>query len=246
VVALALGDRLVRVAASNAPASGRAAAPVAIAPLARDLVPFAVTVTLGMLYFRQDVLVVGALRSSAETGLYGVAATLYALTLLLPSAAMAALYPRLSASFVRSPLGFRSAAVKATALLTLAGAAAGVSLAAIASPLVTLLYGPAFAGAVPTLRLLALMLPFHGANAALGQAMQAAHLQRQMLGLTAATVAVNLAALLVLVPRHGIEGAALSLLPSCLFSVALALVIFQRHFGRRALAAAAAATGARA
>jgi len=240
VVALGLGHRLVRsTRAEAAPRAGDAEGGGSFAVLARELVPFAATVTLAMLYFRQDVIVVGALRSEHETGLYGVAATLYAMTLLLPGAAMAAIYPRLAAAFVRSPAGFRSATLRTTAVLVGAGAAVGLALVSVAEPLVRLLYGPAFEGAVPALRLLAALLPLHGASAALGQAMQAARLQRAMLAMTAVTVAVNLVALLLLVPRYGIEGAAFALLASTLLAIAIQVAIFQRRFGRRALAAAA-------
>jgi len=239
VVALVLGHRLVRSARAEAVSDGGAAdAPGAFSALARELVPFAATVTLAMLYFRQDVMVVGALRSEGETGLYGVAATLYAMTLLLPNAAMAAIYPRLAAAFVLSPAGFRAATLRTTGLLVGAGAAVALVLVLVAAPLVRLLYGPAFEGAVPVLRLLAALLPLHGANAALGQAMQAARLQRAMLAMTAVTVVANLAALLVLVPRYGIEGAAVALLASTLLAIGIQAVIFQRQFGRRALAAA--------
>ncbi len=107
--------------------------------------------------------------------------------------------------------------------------------------MVRLLYGADYLGAVPVLLLLAIILPLHGLNAALGQAMQAAHLQNEMTALAAGAVGVNLALNLALVPLLGIEGAALSLLLSSGLSALVLGWIYHRrvvafHLGPRAAA----------
>ena len=86
---------------------------------ARAVVPFALIATASVLYFRQDVLVVGALRSESETGLYGVATALYGMTMLLPGSVMSAVYPRLSAAFATSRDAYRRATLLTTKVLTL-------------------------------------------------------------------------------------------------------------------------------
>lgn len=196
---------------------------------ALELLPFAAIFTFGMLYFRQDVLVVGALRSETETGLYGVAATLYAISLLGPTSVMAALFPRLAAAYASAPSAYREATVLSMKLLSVGGVLATLVLLLVAAPLVRLLYGAEFEGAVPVLRLLFGILPLHGVNAVIGQALQAAHFQRQILAMTAAAVAVNLAALLVLVPRIGIEGGAWALLLTSAASFVWMAWIYHRN-----------------
>lgn len=195
---------------------------------ARDLLPFAAIFTLAMLYFRQDVLVVGALRSETETGLYGVAATLYTMALLGPASVMSALFPRLAASHAASPSAYRDATVLSAKLLAAGGVVATLGLLVVAGPLVRLLYGAAFAGAVPVLGLLFAVLPLHGVNTVLGQALQAAHLQRQVLTMTAAVTSLDLAALFVLVPVLGIAGGAWSILLTSTLSLAWMGAIY--HF----------------
>lgn len=196
---------------------------------ARALVPFAAIFTLGILYFRQDVLVVGALRSEAETGLYGVATTLYALTLLAPNSVMAAVFPRLSAAFGSARGDYHEATILTSKLLTVEGVGVAVVLIAAGPLVVRALYGADFLAAVPTLSLLAAILPLHGVNAALGQAMQAADLQHEMLALTAGAVVVNLAMCLLLVPQMGILGAATALLTtSALSAIALGWIYHRR------------------
>ena len=98
-----------------------------------------------------------------------------------------------------------------------------------AEPLVRVIYGERYVDAVPTLRLLAALLPLHGANAALGQAMQAAHLQNALLGMTVLAVVSNLLANLCFVGRWGIEGAAIALGLSSALSLVVQAVIHHRR-----------------
>jgi len=204
---------------------------------ARAVLPFAAIFTLGILYFRQDVLVVGALRSESETGLYGVATTLYALTLLAPISVMSAVFPRLSAAFGKARDDYHEATVLTSKLLTVEGVLVAIVLIAAGPFIVRLLYGASYLAAVPTLSLLAAILPIHGVNAALGQAMQAAHLQHEMLGLTAGAVAVNLVLLLLLVPPFGILGAAMALLITSALSALVLGWIYHRRISPFALGA---------
>ncbi len=211
LVALALGTRFaVRAGASRG--FGRPAG--SALEFIRALAPFAGIWTLSMLYFRQDVLVVSALRSESETGFYGAAATLYALALMAPNSMMAAIYPRLSAAFGTAREAYHEATILSAKLLMLQGVVMALAIIAIGPWIVRLLYGSNFLAAVPVLCLLAAILPLHGVNSALGQAMQAAHLQKEMLGFTLAASVVNLGLNLVLVPKLGILGAAWALLAS--------------------------------
>jgi O-antigen/teichoic acid export membrane protein len=196
---------------------------------ARAAVPFAVIGTMGVLYFRQDVLVVGALRSQSETGFYGVATALYAMTLLVPGSVMSAVYPRLASVFAKSRDAYHEATVLATKVLTVFCVVMAIAMIAVAPWLVSLLYGTGYLAAVPVFSLLAATFPLHAANGTLGQAMQAGHLEREMLLVTVGTVILNLALNLALVPRLGIEGAALSIL----ISSGLALLVLGWIYHRR-------------
>jgi len=225
-VALAVGQVYVHRAGAEGPYR-RATRP--LAPFARALVPFAAIFTLGILYFRQDVLVVGALRSERETGFYGVAVAFYAMALLVPSSVMAAVYPRLAAAFALSRERFLEASGYTTRLLTTASVPLALGLIAVAHPLVAIVYGERYLEAVPTLCLLAALLPLHGINTALGQGMQAAHLQRPLLGMTALAVASNLLCNLAFVSWLGIEGAPAALAVSSTLSLGVMAWIHHRR-----------------
>ena len=196
---------------------------------ARAVVPFTLIATMGVLYFRQDVLVVGALRSAGETGLYGVATALYAMTLLMPGSVMSAVYPRLSSVFATSRDAYHEATVLATKVLTMFCVVMALGMIAVGPWIVSLLYGAEYLAAVPVFSLLAATFPLHAVNGTLGQAMQAAHLEREMLLATVGTVILNLGLNLSLVPRLGIEGAAISIL----LSSGLAVFIFGWIYHRR-------------
>jgi O-antigen/teichoic acid export membrane protein len=234
VVALGLGERLAKGAGAGEPFR-RPTRP--LLELARALVPFTAIVTLGILYFREDVILVGAMRSKSETGIYGVAAALYVLALLVPNSLMAALYPRLSAAFARSRDEFHEVSMLTTKLLTVCGVVMALAMIAMASWIVRLLYGAHYVDAIPVLSLLAAALPLHGANAALGQATQAAHLQNDLVWLTVFAVIVNLILNLTLIPRFGIEGAACALLASSALSALILGWIYHRRVSPMALRA---------
>lgn len=200
-----------------------------LAPFCRELAPFAAMYALGILYFRQDVLVIGALRTERETGFYAVASVFYAMALLVPGSIMSALYPRLALAYSVSRERWRDATSRAMRLIVAGSLPLALGLIAVAEPLVRMIYGERYVDAAPTLRLLAALLPLHGANAAIGQAMQAAHLQTVLLGMTVLAVVSNLLANLWFVGHVGIEGAAIALGVSSALSLIVQLLIHHRR-----------------
>lgn len=198
--------------------------------LARAVVPFTLLFVVSMAYFRIDVPIVRAVTgSSATTGVYGAAVTLYLSVLLLPESAMAAAYPRLAASYAATPKGYGEATTLVARLLVLGMTPVALSIIVLADPIVRLVYGEAFADSVAVLRLLALSLPIHTFNSALGQALQAAREQNAMLGIVTGGLALHVVATALFVSRWGIEGAAIALLCSSSAVALAALLVVQRR-----------------
>ncbi len=188
---------------------------------ARAVLPFALLFAVSMAYFRIDVPIVGAVTGSpVATGWYGAAATLFLSVLLLPESAMAAAYPRLAAAYATPTGGYGAATALVARLLVLGIAPVALSLILLAEPLVQVIYGDRFAESAAVLRLLALSLPIHALNGALGQALQAARAQDAMLRIVTGGLALHVLATTVFVRWFGIEGAAIALLCS---STAVAL-----------------------
>lgn len=176
--------------------------------------PFAVLLSVSMVYFRIDVLLVGFLRDETETGLYGAAITLYTVLILLLSSVMSAVYPRLSAAFRESREGFVGAAMLSTKLLAVATVPLTVITICVADWALVLVFGAAYQNSAPVLRLLAASLPLHAVNGAIGQALQAGEQQLSMVRIVTMGLAAHVVGIMLLVPMMGIDGAAVSVLIS--------------------------------
>jgi O-antigen/teichoic acid export membrane protein len=178
---------------------------------ARDALPWALLYTVGLAYFRVDILMLQAFRSSAEVGLYGAAGTLVAVLLLLPGAANATLYPRLSAAYPGPWEDFVSLARRALLGLVLVTIPPALLVLAIAAPLLTLLYGAEYRQSAPVLRILAAAVPIHALNVIAGSVLQAANRQTAMVRAVMIALVAQIALGCMLVPRYGMEGAAVAL-----------------------------------
>ncbi|HVT16738.1 MAG TPA: flippase [Thermoanaerobaculia bacterium] len=234
LAALGLGSRMMRAEGASGAFRPRLSE---VLGFGRIAAPFAAMMTLSMLYFRLDILLVERVLGERATGIYGAALTLYSAALLLPSSAMSAIYPRLASLFRNSPDGYARAARLSARLLGLAITPVALALIYFAGPILRLSYGHRFAAAAPILRLLAASLPLHAINGALGQALQAGHFQRAMLRVVVVGVVANGAFNLALLPRLGIEGAALAVFASATVVVIGACICFHRQVARFALSA---------
>jgi O-antigen/teichoic acid export membrane protein len=193
------------------------------------VLPFGALLTLSMLYFRVDVLIVGGLRGPAETGLYAAALSLHSAVLLVPDSVMAAVYPRLAARFHHSRESYVNGSLATLRLLLVIVVPTGLVLFAAAGPLLTMLYGREFAGSADTLRLLTLSLPLHAVNGVLGQALQAGHRQAAVLRIVSTGLSAQIALTIVLVSRYGYSAAPVALVLSSLIVALANAVVFYRH-----------------
>src|SRR5262249_2523178 len=182
-----------------------------LAPLARALPSFGAMLVLAMVYFRVDVLVLGAMRGERETGIYGAGLTLYSVALLLPDSVLAAVYPRLAASFRSGRDGFARAALLAAKLLAIGLVPVAVGLIELAPAVLGHVYGEKFLEAAPALALLAASLPIHALNGAFGQALQAGGYQGAMLCVGLVGTGIHIPITLALVALLGVPGPPLAL-----------------------------------
>lgn len=183
-----------------------------------------------------------ALRSGASMFLFRGSVALYTsanvfiLGLLLPAAAIAdfagaekmlraaqgaltpmsqALFPRMSSLMERDRRRALRWGLRILFALTAAGVLAGAVLALAAPLLVRWVLGPGYTGAVPLLRALAAVIPLVAASNVLGvQLMLPLGLDGSFNAIVIVAGAVNLAAALLLVPRLGPMGMAVSIVAS--------------------------------
>lgn len=204
------------------PAFGR------VIELARRSLPIAITGIVIMTYSRLDVLVLSSRLDAAAVGLYGIAFRLTEPFQIAAASFGLSVFSRFSSLF-HDPGGTSLRRVTVRYLIaTLAyGVVAAVTLGVLAPPLLTRLL-PAYAAAVPVLRLLSAALVFRTFNATLAGIIQGAGRFRLLTGIAVWNLVLVFALLQVLVTRFHAPGAALALLIGEAVNSALQLGVVAR------------------
>ncbi|MBG6092239.1 lipopolysaccharide biosynthesis protein [Actinomadura viridis] len=157
------------------------------------------------LLFRTDVLMLDRMTTAAAVGLYSLAVTVAEQARLTTDAIAQVVLPRQIDTGHDEAAAVTARATRFTALFALGSVVAICAAAPVAIPLV---YGSAFAGAVPALLGLAPGLLFLGATRPIGAFLL--RLDRPLLGsaISVAALVLNIVLNLWLIPAHGIVGAA--------------------------------------
>jgi O-antigen/teichoic acid export membrane protein len=166
---------------------------------------FLITLTL---YTYIDTVILGIMRTDAETGWYAASYRVYEGLMYAPSAFATVLTPRFSQMFLNDPAGLRSLFKR-----SLIGSALGALLIGgggmiLARPMMILFYGQAYEPAVAPLKVLAGGSIFVFCTWILHSAAIAANLDRRLVGTTAIGLIVNTALNIAFIPNLGITGAA--------------------------------------
>jgi PST family polysaccharide transporter len=162
------------------------------------------------LYQYVDSVMLGAMRTDAETGLYGAAFKIYEGFTYAPLAISSVLTPRLSHLFVRDRIRHRRLFAAGIAGSVGLGIAVGAVAFALATPILVLLFGGDFAAATPAFRILCAGLPIVFAIWILHAAAISVDRERLLLKTGVIGLVVNVALNLYAIPHFGGEGAAFS------------------------------------
>ncbi len=166
----------------------------------------ALAVLLSALYFRCDVYFIERWHGLDAVGLYNGAFRIVEALRLFPAAVMAVTFPAFCVARSWSPLRSVVGALLPVSVVLM------TALYLVAPDLLGALYGPRFTIAAPALGVLALALPFFFVNYALTHQVIAWEGQRMYLRITAAALATNVIANLLLIPGDGLRGAAIATL----------------------------------
>jgi O-antigen/teichoic acid export membrane protein len=168
----------------------------------RDVFPIGAGIVLSALYFRIDVFLVDWWRGTEAVALYNAVFRLIDALRLFPAAVLAVMLPDLVRARDRRPLARIAGFVTMFASVITAG------LWVSADAVVPLVYGRAFAAAVPAFRILTLTFPLLSLNYALTHQLVAWGGQRVYAVLCGAALAVNVLLNATLIPSLSIDGAA--------------------------------------
>ncbi len=180
---------------------------------------------------RGDTLLLGRLMNTAAVGFYSVGAEIAA----LPTTEL--IEPLGRAAFSGFAAGRHQNAAPSEVFLRLIGSAAlltlpaGVGLSLVAAPLVALAFGPGWEQAVPVLRILSLGFTIMVFGHLSLHLLSAHALLGRLVGVTLAGAAVRVGMLAILIPAHGLPGAAAGAAIGVLTEQILTLGTALRRFG---------------
>jgi O-antigen/teichoic acid export membrane protein len=155
-----------------------------------------------------DTVILGILRTDAETGWYAASYRLYEGLTYAPSVLAAVLTPRLSYLFVHERAEHRKLLLRVLGAALALGIVLGALTVWAANPIVVTLFGPAYAPAAAPLKVLAGGALFVFGTWILNAAAISTNLDRRLLVTTIVGLTTNVALNLLLIPRLGITGAA--------------------------------------
>jgi len=173
--------------------------------------PFSAIVLIMVAGGQMTTIILSVTAKQADVGLYGAAQTIYSILLIFPSMFSTAVFPVFSRLSVESSNKLSMAFRKSFELLLIVGfpmAALGILLAA---PMVKLIFGSSFDGAVPVLQLLVLALAGM-TGFACGTYLSSTERQTFYALSQGAFVIIEIVLSLILIPRFGMIGAAASFL----------------------------------
>lgn len=165
--------------------------------------------SLVSLYNRVDQVMLGALvEGTAEVGIYAAGVTLAEMWYFVPHALILSLKPGVFARRKEGGEKYEEAVQTMYGLVAFIGVAAGLLITLVSGPIVSLVYGPGFAGVGGPLA----VLVWAGTFAMLGVArsvwLLAEGLQRYSVMYTVSALVVNVVLNWLLIPAHGAMGAA--------------------------------------
>ncbi|HET8655245.1 MAG TPA: oligosaccharide flippase family protein [Longimicrobiaceae bacterium] len=179
-----------------------------VVALLRRLAPFAVAFIATTLFYRADVLLLSHWRASAEVGTYSAAYRFLDVAQALAAAAAGALLPQLS----RRGQACGTLAPRLIAWIAAGTAPVACLLFALRQPVVSVLYGPGYAAAVPVLAILAPVVVPVAVNMFALCALNAMNAMWVGAALYVGAAALNVALNLAWIPGRGAHGAALAAL----------------------------------
>jgi len=178
--------------------------------LHREALPLGFFLVVLNLYSYVDGVMLGYMRTDAETGLYAAAYKIYEGFTYGALAISAVLTPRLSGLFVSNRAGHRRVALGGIAVSASLGAVVGLVAFLIAMPLLVFLFGQDFAAATAPFRILVVGLPVVFAIWILHAIAISVDRERLLLTTGIVGLAVNVGLNLYVIPRYGPSGAALA------------------------------------
>jgi O-antigen/teichoic acid export membrane protein len=176
----------------------------------RQALPLTLTTLFINLYFRIDMTLLTKFRTAEEVGWYGAAHKCIEVLMVVPAILVVAAFPGMSKLFQENRKTLIRAATKLLRLLLLLGLPIAGGAILIANPLVLIIFGKEYAAAGSALSWLAVALCCIFVNYALSYLLISGGKQKVNAVVSGLAVLVSIGSNLLLIPRLGYLGAAIS------------------------------------
>lgn len=196
--------------------------------MARAAVPLMGATVLTLVFHRIDILMLSRMTSEESWGHYGVAVRVVDVVVLAPRILATAVYPQLRLAREKGPLEVVRLMNESMRVALVICSALALAVWALASVAVDVMAGPEFSPAISALRILAWAIALEAGCHMLVRLLFAADRERDLLPIGFLGILCNVVANLVLIPKMGIDGAALATLLSYGFTLMLYYVYVAR------------------
>ncbi len=208
-----------------------------IKPILATAWPFGMLGLMGVVMLNTDLVMLGWLRSPEEVGYYAAAQKIIQLLYVLPALVATAVFPQLVRLAASDPAAGRSLLIRSVRAVF--GASVCITLvgAVFAAPIITILYGAEYAAAIPPFIFLMFTALIVYPSTLLGNAVFAYDRQTHLISLVLVAVFGNVLMNALLIPRWGIEGAAVATIIVQLVTGAMLWRVVHRALAASATAA---------
>jgi len=183
-----------------------------IAPILKSAWPFAVTGALGILLTNIDILIISWMKTASDVGIYSAAIRLIQVIYLLPGIVQLTTLPIFSRLAKPDNQEFRQALEQTISILFLASVPMAVGGVVLGTPIMTLVFGPAFASGGLAFKILIATMVIAFPGSIIVNAIFAYGHQRSLIIASALGGISNVLFDLLFIPRWGIAGSAVATL----------------------------------
>jgi O-antigen/teichoic acid export membrane protein len=195
----------------------------------RASLPFGISNVIWAVYFNIDSVILSLLRSDADVGIYGAAFRMVAVSYTFAYAMTNVFTPLLFSTFEARPAQYRHYGTRMLLFLAAMGVAVSGGLFAFAAPIVNIVLGAEYGGAIAVMQVLAVATFVRFINYGLSELLTTSRRQNVRLKLEGLLLVVNVAANVLLIPELGPLGAATACVIGEIVLLAASAAVFARQ-----------------
>jgi len=175
--------------------------------------------------FNFDIVIIGFIATTADAGVYAVAAKLLFVLIVAAETALSAVLPKLSSLWQDDKIEFSLAVKKYLKFLLLILLPIPIAGAIFAKPIITIVYGQQYLDAIPIFRVLSFAYPILTIVLFAGTVLVASDRQKSWFVVTFIGAMIAIITLFALIPAIGVIGAAWAMLIAYIASLLVTVVI---------------------